>query len=274
MSQKKISEIIIYIILFIGAMVVLFPFIWMVLTALKPPHEALAYPPIFFPKNPTLDNFIKVFTQVPFSRYLLNSIYVSTVITVSTLFFCSLGGYVFAKHKFPLRDFIFLGVIAKLMIPNQVQLIPMYFITQRLHLIDNLWGIIVPGLMGAFGIFFMRQFFFGVPDSLLEAGKIDGLSEFGLYFKIALPLCKPALATLAIITFIYAWDDFMWPLIIINSQENMTLPLGLAVFEGHYFAQYGLTMAAATVSILPMLIVYLFMQKQIIESMAYTGIKE
>ncbi len=251
----------------------LVPFVWMLITSFKPRAEVLGYPPTFMVHHPTWESFIDLFRIVPMKRYILNSLIVAGAVTVSNVFLCSMAGYAFAKHDFWGKEKIFLVLLGSLMIPWQVNIIPGFIIVKKLGWLSSYQGLIVPAMASAFGIFLMRQFIRNIPDDLLDSARIDGCGEFHIYWRIVLPLCRPALATLATFVFIQQWNNFVWPLIIIHDSPMRTVPLALSVLNGQFDTRFGILLAGATVSIVPMLLMFLFFQKQIIKSFAFEGLK-
>lgn len=271
--QSYVNLTVVYIILTLGAITMIFPFLWMISTAFKSPSEVEAYPPYWIPKFPTLVNFNEVMRRAPIHIYLLNTVLVSSSVTLLILFFCSLSGYVFAKLELPGKNILFLLILGKLMVPFQVTVIPLYLLINKLGVGDSLIALILPFMIGAFGIFFMRQFILSIPDELIDAARIDGCNEFGIYWRIILPNIRSALLTLAIITFMDSWGQYFWPLIVIRSQNKMTIELGLAFFTNQYFTDYGPMMAGAFLSLLPVFIVFVSLQNRMIESITHTGLK-
>lgn len=255
------------------AVIMIGPFLWIVVTSFKTADDVLAYPPTWIPEPATLDNYREVFEQAPFDRFLLNSVIVATVVTISSCFTSSLAGYAFAKFEFLGREVLFLIVLSTLMIPWPVVVIPLYVMIQRLGLLDTYWALVLPGLVSPFGIFMMRQFIRTIPPDLIDAARLDGASEIGIYSRIILPLSKPALAALGILIFITNWDSFLWPVVVTNSVEMRTLPVGLSMFQAQFGVQWHLVTAGIVISALPLFIVYLVFQKQIIEGIALTGMK-
>jgi multiple sugar transport system permease protein len=272
-TRFSISLVIIHLVLILIGLTMVVPFLWMLSTSLKPRPEIERYPPTWIPEALTINNYIEAFKIAPFHIFFMNSVIVSFAVTGSILFFCSLAGYVFAKLKFPGRDAAFLLVLGKIMVPFQLTIIPLYLIVTKIGLGNSLGALIVPLMVGAFGIFMMRQFIIDIPDDLIDAAFIDGCGAFGIYWRIILPSVVPALATLAIFTFIDTWGQFLWPLIVIKSTEKMTLQIGLAFFSNQYFTDYGPLMAATLVSVLPLLIVFSILQRRVIESITLTGLK-
>jgi multiple sugar transport system permease protein len=254
-----------------GIVVVAFPFYWMLVSALKPPTEMFDLR--LLPAHPTLSNFAEVLTRTQFPRWFANSLVVAAITTLSVGFFDSLVGYTLAKLRFPGRNLIFIIILATLMIPTEMLVIPWYILSSGYGWINTYWGIMFPGLMSAFGIFLIRQFMSGVPDELLDAGRIDGVSEFGLYWRIALPQIKPALAALGIFTFLGNWNAFLWPMIVIQTANMRTLPVGIALFSGEAGSSWNLITAASALAVLPVLAVFAVLQRQIIEGITLTGLR-
>lgn len=269
--SQRLGQAFTYLVLLAGAVVTLFPFLWMLATAFKPAADI--YSLDLIPKNPTLENFARIFRETPFARWYLNSIIVASVTTLSVAFFDSLVGYILAKVEFRGRNIIFFAILSSIMIPTEMLIIPWYIGASRLNIVDTHLGVMFPGLITAFGIFLMRQFMESIPNDLLDAGRIDGLGEFGIFWRIALPNVRPALAALCIFTFLGNWNAFLWPVIAIESPEMRTLPVGLSYFSYENFNQYELVMAGATLAVVPVLIVFAFFQKQIIKGITLTGIK-
>ncbi|OLV19456.1 carbohydrate ABC transporter permease [Deinococcus marmoris] len=264
-----------YLVLTVGIVVTLFPFMWMLLTSLKSFQELFNLS--FLPESPTLDNYRQVLLETKFIQWFGNSLLVAGVTTATVLFFDSMVGYTLAKFDFPGKNLIFILILSTLMIPTEMLVIPWFVGVSDIHLTQSVPGayfaIMFPGLMSAFGVFLMRQFFETLPDDLLEAARIDGMSEFGIFWRIALPLVRPALASLAIFTFLGNWNAFLWPLIVIQRPEFRTLPVGTALFNGEAGTQWGLIMAASSLAVIPVLIVFAIFQKQIIEGIVLTGMK-
>jgi multiple sugar transport system permease protein len=249
------------------------PMIWMVITSLETLSETRHFPPILVPHIVRLQNYSDVLQQAPFARWFLNTLVVTAVVVSGNLLFCSLAGYAFARIKFFGREVAFILVLATLMIPFQVIMIPTFIIVRKLGLIDTLGALIVPNLAGAFGIFLLRQFFRSLPIELEEAARIDGASRLGVLFKIILPLSGPVLATVAVVTFLWTWNDFLWPLVTIYSPNNMTLQLGLTTFSGAHQTNTHLLMAANVMSVLPVLLLFFAAQRFFIRGIATSGLK-
>jgi multiple sugar transport system permease protein len=245
----------------------------MLLASFKTLPEILAFPPTLLPDQIRVDNYRAVFDTADFVKYFLNSVIVAVISVGSVLLTSSLAGYAFAKFSFPGRDVLFIGVLATLMIPFQVRVIPLYVLASELQLLNTYAGLVMPTLVDAFGVFLMRQYMLSIPSELIESARSDGAGEIRIFFSIVLPLCKPALSALTIFTLVLSWESFLWPLLVSSTPDMYTLPLGLAQFAGRYVDRTDLQMAAATMTVLPLLIVFLFMQKRFIEGMATTGMK-
>ena len=270
---RKLGTIVLYTLFSIVAIIFTLPFFLMLSSAFKTSAEIIQVPPSFFPRDPSLSSFRTVFNEAPYLTWFRNSLMVSGTITVIVMFLCSLGGYIFAKFDFPGRDLIFVVLLATMMVPFTVLLIPSYLIVNELRLINSLWALIIPAMVNAFGIFLMRQFISGIPSDLIEAARLDGASEFAIFLRIVLPMAKPPLAALGIFTFLAAWNDYLWPLIVINDLEKSTLPLALTFFNSQYAQRYDLTMAAASMAVIPIIIVFIIFQKQIVNALVLAGIK-
>jgi multiple sugar transport system permease protein len=248
------------------------PLAWMVLTSIQTPDEARRFPPVF-PSGIHWQNYTDAINAAPFGRFFLNSALVTGATVIGNLVFCSLAGYAFARFRFFGRDVLFVVLLATLMIPFQVVMIPIFLIMRHLGLVDSLGALILPNLVTPFGIFLMRQFFRTLPIELEEAARIDGCSRLGTLIRIVLPLSGPALATLAVIAFLWNWNDFLWPLVVIQSEHNMTLQLGLSTFQGAHSTAWTLLMAGNVLAVLPMLVAFLLAQRQFVNSIASAGIK-
>jgi multiple sugar transport system permease protein len=255
------------------AIVMVIPLVWMLVTSLQTLEETRHYPPSLVPSSLQWSNYTDVLQQAPFGRWFVNTLIVTVIVVIGNLLFCSLAGYAFARIRFFGREVVFILILATLMVPFQVVIIPSFLIVKDLGLIDTLGALILPNLVSAFGIFMLRQFFRTLPIELEEAARIDGASRLGVLFKIVLPLSGPALATLAVIMFLWTWNDFLWPLITIYSAENMTIQLGLATFQGAHQANTNLLMAANVMSMLPVLLLFFFAQRYFIRGIATTGLK-
>jgi multiple sugar transport system permease protein len=265
------TQVAAYVLLALGAVLMLFPFVWMLLSSFKEAREVLS--PGFWPKQMTLVNYIEVITRTSFPRWFLNSLIVATATTASVLFLCSMVGYVLARLRFPGRTLIFVLILSTLMIPTEMLVIPWYVISSRFGWINTYWGLIFPGLIPGFGVFLMRQFFQTLPGDLFDAARIDGVSEPGLFFRIGLPLVGPGLAALGIFSFIGNWNAYLWPLIAGQSPSMRTVPVGISLFSGEAGAAWHLIMAASSLAIIPVLLVFVLLQRQIIEGVVLTGLK-
>jgi multiple sugar transport system permease protein len=256
------------------ALAAVFPFLWMVSTSLKPEDEVFTWPPRLIPWPPVWSNYAEAWRIAPFGRYFLNTAFVAVAITAVSLFVNSLAAYAFARLRFRGRDALFMLLLATMMIPFQVTMIPTFLILKQLGWLDSYLGLTVPGFAGAFGIFMLRQFMLSIPEDLLDAARIDGCSEFRIYRQIVLPLCKPALATLAVFTFMGAWNDFILPLLVVKSDEMRTLTLAVAALSsGLYVMSFPLMMAAATFVILPVILAFLLAQRFFTRSIVLGGLK-
>lgn len=250
------------------------PFVWMVLGSFKSEGELRRTPPTWWPETASLDNYTQLFSRLDFGTYFTNSIVVAVVVTTGNLLFCSMLGYALAMLDFKGKKALFTIVMATLMIPGVVTFVPLFVLVANAGLIDSLPGLILPFLVSPFGVFLMRQFISGLPRDLLDAGRVDGAGELRIFARIILPLCGPALATLGILTFLGSWNNFLWPLVVAQSEDSYTLPVALALYsKGQNSTNYGLLLAGATVVVLPVLAVFLAFQRKFIEGIATTGIK-
>lgn len=254
------------------ALVMVTPLAWMVMTSIQTPDEARRFPPVL-PSGIHWQNYTDAIHAAPFGRFFLNSFLVTGACVLGNLVLCSLAGYAFARLRFFGRDVLFVILLATLMIPFQVVMIPIFLIMRHLGLVDSLGALILPNLVTPFGIFLMRQFFRTLPVELEEAARIDGCSRLGTLIRIVLPLSGPALATLAVIAFLWNWNDFLWPLVVIQSEHNMTLQLGLSTFQGAHSTSWTLLMAGNVLAVLPMLVAFLLAQRHFVNSIASAGIK-
>jgi multiple sugar transport system permease protein len=253
--------------------VLVVPLLWMLSTSLMTTGEANRFPPVLIPHHWRFANYLDAWHTAPFGTFFLNSALVTLVVVVSNLVVCSLAGYAFARVPFLGSKALFLVLMATLMVPFQVTMIPTFLIVQHLGLVDSLGALIAPNLVTPFGIFLLRQFFRTLPIELEEAARIDGCSRLGVLFRIVLPLSGPALAALAIVTFLWTWNDFLWPLIVISSTDQSTVQLGLASFQGAHQTNWTLLMAGNVMALAPMLLVFIFAQRWFVQSLASTGVK-
>lgn len=271
-ARLQWGKLLIHATLIAGAFVMVIPFLWMLTLSLKP--AALTHqPPYLIPTHFEVANYDKAWQAAPFARYYLNSMVMTAGIVLGQVLLSSLAAYAFARLKFPGRDALFLVFLATMMVPFYVTLIPSYLIIDRLGWIDSYAALIVPRMVSAFGIFLLRQYYQGIPRELDEAAMIDGASRLGIWWRIILPLSGPGLATLGIFAFMFAWNDFLWPLVVINDPNMRTVQLGLAMFQGRYGTQWTLLMAGTVTATLPTLIVFLFGQRWFIQSVAQSGVK-
>ncbi|MGE5508383.1 MAG: carbohydrate ABC transporter permease [Chitinophagales bacterium] len=254
-----------------GMLFMVFPFLWMLATSFKQGSEIFQINLI--PKAPTWANFLHLLEETDYLKWYLNSAIVAVVTTASELFFDSMAGYALAKLKFPGRTVILFVILSTLMIPTEMLIIPWFMMFTKLRWIDTYLALMVPGLISAFGVFLMNQFMSGIPDDLLDAARIDGLNEFGIWWRVALPVVRPALAALAILVFLGNWNAFLWPVIAIESSAMRTLPVGIALFSGEAGAEWQLIMAAASLAVVPVLAVFVFFQRHIVEGIALSGMK-
>jgi multiple sugar transport system permease protein len=252
------------------------PYIWLISTAVKPASEVVAFPPKLIPRQPTFRNFIKVFETAPFLRFLLNSSIVSITATLSALLFGSMAGYAFAKLRFPAKNLLFIIVVATMMVPWQITIIPLFNLIVKFRWLNSYKALIIPKMVAGFAVFLMRQFIAGVPDELMDASRIDGCGYFRIYRSIILPNIKPALAALAIFKFLSMWNDYLWPVIVVKTPLMRTLPLGVALFfteESRSPSFYNLIMAASTLALLPTVVLFVSLQKHFIRGVVLSGLK-
>lgn len=268
------GRVALYTVLVVSSIMMIIPFYWSVSTSLKLEQNVFSSPPQWIPDPATLANYIHVLTRIPFLRYFANSVIVAVLTTFGHVFFDTLAAYAFAKLVFPGRDKIFFIMLLALMVPFQVNLIPLYEIMAKLHWTDTYLALIVPNLTSIFGIFLMRQFMMTIPNELLDAARIDGCNEFGVFRRVVLPLALPGIATLIIFTFMGTWNDFLWPRIVTNTEKLFTLPVGLAQLQLKNTSNVAQIMAGTVLTALPMIVVFLFMQRQFIEGMTAGALKE
>ena len=263
-----------HLVLIIGLIVMVIPFVWMILGSFKTTGELRQVPPTWIPESPTLDNYRDLFDRLNFPRYFFNSALVAATVTAGNLLFASMAGYAFAKLEFPGKRVLFVLVLSTLMIPAFVTFMPLFVLVSNLGLANTHAALILPWLAGAIGVFLMRQYILGIPDELLDAARIDGAGEYTVFSRVVLPLCGPALATLAVLTFVGQWNSFLWPLVVASTEDMYTLPVAVALFAtGQQEANLALQLAGATVVVLPMIILFFVMQRYVIQGVARTGIK-
>jgi multiple sugar transport system permease protein len=274
MNHNKLkSGIIFYSLATIIAIFMLLPFFWMISTSLKNSGAVMTIPIKWIPENPNLDAYKRVFNIFPFARAIFNSVFVAVVTTLITVLSSAMAAYIFAKFEFKGREVLFSLYLATLMIPKQVTMIPNFLIIREIRLLNTFTGLMLPSLFNAFATFMLRQNIKTVPDSYIEAAIMEGSSQFKIFKDIVLPLIKPTLATLTVITFMEAWNRYLWPLIVLTDRSKMTLPVGLSLLNGQYGEQYNLLMAGSLISIIPMLMVYIFAQKYFEKGLSVGGIK-
>lgn len=275
MKEKhfKWGYLIVYLILIMGIVITILPFVWMVLTSLKGQSEAVRVPPVIFPEVFRFENYLNVFDKLPFAKMYLNTI-ISAIVTVAVqLLLCSMAAYAFGRIKFPGRNLMFGILLAVLMVPSSFFILPQYLIVQNMGLLNTIPALFIPNLFSAFGTFLLRQFFMALPDELEDAARLDGCNHFMIYARIMLPLIRSGLVALGILTLRFAWNDLMWPLIVNTSTEKMTLSAGLSFMQGQYATDYPTMMAGAVMAVLPLLVMFAIFQKQFIEGVAMSGIK-
>ena len=280
MRPRPLARVTTYVFLVVAALLMVAPFLWSISTSLKQPGDVFAYPPQLLPDPATLQNYVDVFTKLTFGRYFLNSVIVTGSIVLLNVLFGTAAAYAFAKLRFPGRNAIFFLLLLTLMVPFQVNLIPLYKIMVELHKAipaigaDTYFGIVAPSAIQVFGIFLMRQFLRAVPDEILESARMDGASELRILRSIVFPIALPGMATLAIFTFLGAWNDFLWPLIVTNSDEMRTLPVGLALLARKNASNWGDTMAGTVLTAAPLIIMFLVLQRRFIEGLTAGSVKD
>jgi multiple sugar transport system permease protein len=263
-----------FVLLFAGLALMIGPFLWMLLGAFKPNRELITTTPTLLPENVTLDNFSSLFSRLDFATYFFNSALIAVVVTLANLLFCSMAGYALAKVEFAGRKALMGLVLATLMVPGSVTLVPLFVLMSKLGLVNSYAAVILPYAAGAFGVFLMRQFMIGVPRDLLDQARVDGAGEWRIFWQIVLPLVRPALATLGIFQFLATWNNFLWPLVVLTDESKYTLPVALATFAiGQNKADYGLLMAGAVALVAPVIVVFLLLQRHFTQSIAMTGLK-
>lgn len=272
-SRVGLRQIVTFMILLILALAAIIPLYWMVVTAIQRPTLAMQFPPEMIPSEPTLDNFRRFFQRPYVWDWTINSIIVAVVVTTLQIFASALAGYTFAKKQFIGSQVLFWLYVGSMMVPDQVTLVPLYLLMSKLGFLDSFRGLVLPGLAGPFGVFLMKQYISTLPSELIDAAKIDGCSEWGIFQKIVLPLSKPGLAVLAIFTFVGQWNSFTWPLIVTSSSAMRTLPVGLALLQEEVPMQFALLMAGATYAAIPMLIVFLLFQRYFLEGVTVGALK-
>ncbi len=273
-ADRRRSPWWLYAALTVGLVAMVAPFVWMVLSSVKPEAEIRQVPPSWLPEDFTLENYQRLFTQLDFPTYFFNSVVVAVAVTLGNLAFCSMLGYALAKLDFPGKRLLFLVVMGTLMVPGVALFVPLFVLVNNLGMVNTFPGLILPFLVAPFGVFLMRQFILGLPDELIAAARVDGAGELRIFFSVIVPLCGPALATLAILTFLGSWNNFLWPLVVAQTEDKYTLPVALALYSvGQNSTQYGLLLAGAVVVVVPVLVVFLVLQRYFVQGIAMTGIK-
>lgn len=274
MRNSTISNLSYKVIMSLLVILVMFPFFWLLISSFKYEGDIISYPPKIFSDTYTFENYIYVWKRIPLFAYVKNTVIFAGGVVISSLVFDSLAGYAFARMQFKGRTFLFYSILLTMLVPFQVFMIPLYIEIYQLNLLDTYFGLILPRMTTPFGIFLMRSFFVSLPRDLEEAARVDGLNEFNIFLKIMLPLCKPALLSLGIITLMNNWNDLLYPLILTSSTKMRTLPAGLALLAGQNISDYGTVIAGSVVSLLPLFVFYIFAQKYFVQGMAMSGLKE
>ena len=274
MKKIKIYDVTFGIVMIVLLIIVLFPFLWLILSSLKESNEIITYPPTLLPRKVTFIQFQKVWNSIPLAKYFFNTVIFAGGVTLFSLIFDSMAGYAFARLHFKGKNVIFIAILLSMMVPFQVIMIPLFVLEFKMSILNTYWGLIIPRMTSAFGIYMMKSFFGSIPDSLEEAARIDGLNEYQIYAWIMMPLCKPALISLGVILLMNNWNDLIYPLMLTNSTEMRTLSAGLAMFVGDKTIEYGSILAAAALSMLPLLVCYILSQKYFVQGIASTGTKE
>jgi multiple sugar transport system permease protein len=272
-SRMSLKRAILYGGLLLAAATMIVPFLWMLSTSLKADQFVLTMPPQFLPRPLTSDSYQRLLDLFPIARMFLNSLFVAVVTTLGQVFVSAMAAYAFARMQFRGRDVVFLLYLATLMIPSQVTITPLFILMRYLGWINSYQGLIAPGIFTAFGTFLLRQFFLTLPRDLEEAAFIDGATHLTVFLRIILPLARPALATLSVFAFMGSWNSFLWPLFIVRNEELMTLPVGLATLHGRWLTQWNLVMAGSVITVIPMLIIYLFAQRYFVRGVVLSGVK-
>ncbi|HQU70698.1 MAG TPA: carbohydrate ABC transporter permease [Calditrichia bacterium] len=272
--KNKLWSILFHLGMLLVAVITVFPFWWMLCASLMPSGEASDFPPRFFPETFTAEHYINLFSRLNLGRYFLNSLLLALGVTLFSLLVNSMAGFAFAKFRFRGRTPLFAGLISAMIIPGQVTMLPVFLLLNKMGLLNSYFGVILPTMASIFGIFLIRQYLQGVPDSLIEAARIDGAGEWLIYWKIILPLAKPVLVTLALFTFMGSWNDFLWPLIVLTREDLYTLPVALSSLLGEHVQDVELMMAGSVVTVVPVLVVFLALQKYYLQGIMIGGVKE
>lgn len=275
-AHKKavVSKVIVYAVLIIIALAMIVPFLWMLSASIKSDREVFQMNPfVWIPETPKWSNYTNIWTKIPFGKFIENTVFLTVIVTCLQLLTSSFAAYAFGKLNFKYKNLLFMAYLSTIAMPWQVYMVPQFIMMRKMGLNDKLLAIICLQAFSAFGVFMMKQFYEGIPYELCEAARIDGMSEYRIYSNIMLPLSKPALSTLTIFTFVATWNDYLGPLIYLKSQEKKTIQLGLKMFIGQYSSDYGLIMAGSVISLVPVLIVFMILQKYFVEGVASTGLK-
>jgi multiple sugar transport system permease protein len=273
-KRSRVASLLLHAALVLGAAATLFPLFWMITASLMPAGEANTDPPPILPSRVTFEHYAELFTRLNLGQAFFNSTLLAAAVTLLSLLLNSMAGYAFAKLRFRGRGKIFGFLLAALVLPTQVAILPLFLLLREMHLISTYWGVILPGMASIFGIFLVRQYALSIPDELLDAARIDGASEFRIFIEIVLPLCRPILVTLAIFTFLGTWNDFLWPLVVLTDQSRYTLPVALANLFGEHVQDTELMMAGSVLTVLPVLLLFLFLQRHYIQGLLMGGVKE
>jgi multiple sugar transport system permease protein len=272
--RKTLISLLLHLGLIVSAVLTILPLVWMVLASLMPSGEANTEPPPFFPSHITFEHYRELFVRLNLGRVLFNSALLAVTVTVLSVLLNAMAGYAFAKLRFPGRGRIFGFLLAALVLPSQVAILPLFLLMRQLGLVSSYWGVILPGMATIFGIFLVRQYALSIPDELLDAARIDGASEVRIFAEIILPLCRPILVTLAIFTFLGTWNDFFWPLVILTDDSKYTLPVALANLFGEHVQDTELMMAGSVLTVMPVLLLFLFLQRHYVQGLLMGGLKE
>lgn len=271
--MKRLGTVLLHVALVLAAIFALAPMLWMLSASFMPTGTANSYPPPLIPRHPTLDHYRTLFGQLAVGRYMFNSAVIATAATLLSLLVNSLAGYAIAKLRFRGRDNVYRVMSAALLIPVQVTMLPLFLLLKELGLVNSYWGAIIPSIATIFGIFLIRQYAMGIPDDLLDAARIDGAGEFRIYWSIVLPVIRPILATLAIWTFLASWNDFLWPLVVLTDDARYTLPVALASLSGEHVQDTELMMAGAVVTVFPVVLVFLLLQRAYVQGVMVGSVK-
>ena len=274
LKKRKLGRVGLYALVILGGVIMFLPFYYMVITSFKTLEDITAVPISLALTEPTVKPYTDLLEGLRYGRFMWNSLIIAVITTTGTIFFCTLAGYALAKHRFPYKNALFMFLLSTLLIPGTVLLVPGFLLMRDFGWLDTYLPLIIPGMTGAFGIFLARQFISGIPDDLIDAARIDGCSDFRIYWQVILPLSKPLIATLAILTFLYNWNNFISPLIYLLDESKFTLPLGLSLLQGRYTKMENIQMAGAALAIIPVLILFFVFQKQIVKSFSTSGLKE